>query len=64
YLGIRIHRDKARRRLYLCLNVYIEKITAKFGVLGDYVPLTIPIPVTLLEKAPTSTATPREIKKY
>jgi hypothetical protein len=32
FLGIRVVRDRARRRLWLCQDAYIAKMSAKFGL--------------------------------
>ena len=42
FLGIRILRDRPRRRLWLCQDSYIEKIVSKFH-LDDVKPATTPM---------------------
>ena len=32
FLGIRIVRDRIKKKLWLCQDIYISKITAKFGL--------------------------------
>jgi len=53
FLGIRVLRDRERRRVWLCHDAYCEKITAKFGLLtnGNKTRFpTIPLPVTPLQR--------------
>ena len=51
FLGIRVLRDRSRRKLWLCQDAYIEKIAAKFDLLkGTPRFPTIPIPTTKFKR--------------
>lgn len=52
YLGMRIIRDRGFRRIYLALDVYIEKMTARFGLINTKATPAIPIPAVDLQRAP------------
>ena len=62
FLGIRILRDRPRRRLWLCQDSYIEKIVSKFH-LDDVKPATTPM-VTEELIPYEGQATPGEIYAY
>jgi hypothetical protein len=40
FLGIRVVRDRSRRRLWLCQDSYIESIAARFNLIDDRTPAT------------------------
>jgi len=42
FLGVRVVRDRARRRLWLCQDAYITKMAAKFG-LANQSPIRTPM---------------------
>jgi hypothetical protein len=63
FLGIRIQRDRARRKVYLCHDAYIEKVAKRFGLDGSTRYPTIPIPVEGLSKR-TTQASKEEVKRY
>ena len=49
FLGMRILRDRPAKKLWICQNLYIEKITHKFG-LDTALPPAIPIPITPFQR--------------
>jgi Reverse transcriptase (RNA-dependent DNA polymerase) len=64
FLGIRIERDRPSRRLWLCQDSYISKLTTKFHVnLNDKLPRT-PILSDLLAPEPGHQATAQQILAY
>lgn len=63
FLGIRVLRDRAQRKVWLVHDQYLEKIANRFGVANwDRFP-NIPLPVVELEKH-TGTATRAQIKLF
>jgi hypothetical protein len=64
FLGIRIERDRLSRRLWLCQDSYISKLTAKFHVnLDGKLPRT-PILSDLLAPEEGHQATAQQILAY
>jgi hypothetical protein len=62
FLGIRIIRDRPNRKLWLCQDSYIQKITARFNLETEKPPKT-PITTNLHQKNPEQ-ATPQEIHLF
>ncbi len=62
FLGIRVIRDRAEKKIWLVHDTYIEKIAKKFELTGWTCPST-PLPGTELGKR-TDQASPAEIKKF
>ena len=64
FLGIRVIRDRKRRRLWLCQDSYIEKITQKFALLDGKPRFpSVPAPQTPLERF-EGQANPQSIKRF
>ena len=63
FLGIRISRDRDTRRLWLCQDSYIDKLTSKFKISIDKKCPGAPLPYEELLKS-TTQATPQEIYAY
>ena len=62
FLGIRIVRDRARHKLWLCQDAYISAIAARFHLTGSK-PVYTPMPVTPLQPF-TGTATDSQVLEY
>ena len=62
FLGVRVIRDRAARKLWLVHDTYIEKITKRFGLLDGKCPST-PLPFFELKKN-EGQATKAQIKQY
>lgn len=63
FLGIRITRDRETRRLWLCQDSYIDKLTSKLNISTDKKCPGAPLPYEELMKS-TSQATSQEIYSY
>ena len=51
FLGIRVIRDRTKRKVWLCQDAYCEKIAVKFGLLKGRPRFpTIPLPITPLNR--------------
>jgi hypothetical protein len=62
FLGVRVVRDRAARKLWLVYNTYIEKIARRFDLLNGKCP-SIPLPGYKLEKN-KGQASKAQIKDY
>jgi hypothetical protein len=62
FLGVRVVRDRAARKLWLVHDTYIEKIARRFGLLNGKCPST-PLPGYKLEKN-KGQASKAQIKDY
>ena len=64
FLGIRVIRDRSKRKIWLCQDGYIEKITRKFGLLdkNSHFP-SIPLPTEPLKRF-TGRATAEEVRSF
>lgn len=62
-MGIRITRDRETRRLWLCQDSYIDKLSSKFNISTDKKSPGAPLPFEELTKS-TVQATPQEIYSY
>lgn len=62
FLGIRVTRDRATKRLWLCQDSYIDKITTKFNITGINAKAS-PLPVDDIPKF-NGKAAPQEILHY
>jgi hypothetical protein len=63
FLGVRVIRDRAARKIWLVHDTYIEKISKKFALDSWKCPST-PLPGTELVKNTGNQATPAKIKEY
>lgn len=63
FLGIRITRDRETRRLWLCQDSYIDKLTSKFSIPTEKKCPGAPLPTEELSKS-TTQASPQEICAY
>jgi hypothetical protein len=63
FLGIRVIRDRAKRKIWLVHDSYIAKIATKFKLDNWKCPST-PLPGTLLEKREGAPAQPAFVKQY
>ena len=51
FLGIRVIRDRTKRKVWLCQDAYYKKIAVKFGLLKGRPRFpTIPLPITPLNR--------------
>jgi hypothetical protein len=62
FLGVRVIRDRARKKLWLVHDTYIEKMAAKFQLIDGKCPST-PLPVLELTKF-EGKAHPKDVKRY
>jgi hypothetical protein len=62
FLGIRVIRDRPNRKLWLCQDSYIEKITKRFNLQASKTPRT-PMTTDQIEKNPGQ-ASPQEIHLF
>ncbi len=62
FLGVRVIRDRAAKKLWLVHDSYIEKMATKFGLVDGKCPST-PLPVLELVKY-QGQAHPKDIKRY
>ena len=63
FLGIQITKEQEMRRLWLCQDLYIDKLSAKFKVLIKTKCPEAPLPFEELTKS-TTTASPQKIHAY
>lgn len=62
FLGVRVLRDRIRRKIWLCQDSYIDKVTARFNLTSTAAPKT---PMATEELTPhQGKATPQEIYTY
>ena len=62
FLGVRVIRDRPNRKLWLCQDSYVDKITRRFNLEFDKSPKT-PMSTEAFEKNP-NIASPQEIHLY
>jgi hypothetical protein len=62
FLGVRVIRDRAQKKLWLVHDTYIQKMAAKFQLIDGNTPST-PLPVLELVKF-TGEAHPKDVKRY
>ena len=63
FLGIRVIRDRQARTIYLCLDIYLEKVAITYGLHDLPRPPRIPLPIAIL-KPYQGQATPTAIHLY